>query len=159
MNDVNAIPEGMTAVTPYLILDDANGAIEFCKEAFGAEERYRMVAPGTDIIMHAEIVIGGAVIMLGQHNADWGSLSPKELGGSPAFVHLYVDDADAVQAKAVAAGATEEMAVTEMFWGDRMGKIVDPHGYCWSIGTHVADPTPEEMEAGLKAMMSGEGRD
>jgi len=157
MNDVNAIPDGMTAVTPYLIFDDANGAIAFYKEAFGAEERYRMVAPGTDLIMHAEIVIGGAVIMRGQHNPDWGTHSPNDLGGSPAFVHLYVEDVDAFQARAVAAGASEDMPVTDMFWGDRMGKIVDPHGYCWSIATHVADPTPEEMEAGMQAMMSGDG--
>jgi len=157
MNDVKAIPDGMTAVTPYLIFDDANGAIEFYKAAFGAEERYRMMAPGTDLILHAEIVIGGAVVMLGQHNPDWGTQSPKDLGGSPAFVHLYVEDVDAFQARAVAAGATEAMPVADMFWGDRMGKIVDPHGYSWSIGTHVADPTPEEMEAGMQAMMGGGG--
>jgi len=157
MSDVKAIPDGTTAVTPYIIVDDAAAAIEFYKEAFGAVERFRMNMPDTDIVMHAEIAIDGAAIMLGQSNPDWGSQSPTELGGSPVTIHLYVEDVDARMAQAVAAGASEDMPVTEMFWGDRMGKVADPHGYKWSIATHVADKTPEEMDAGMRAMMGGEG--
>lgn len=103
-------------------------------------------------VMHAEIRIGGDVVMLGDANPDWNLKSPNTLGGSPVSIFLYVEDADAVFAAAIAAGATENMPLTDMFWGDRMGKLLDPFGHTWAIATHIADPTPEEMEAGRKAM-------
>ena len=154
--NVKPIPDGYTAVTPHLVVEGAVAAIEFYKKAFGAEEVMRLPAPDGTRLLHAEVRIGGAVVMLADAFPEWGSRSPMELGGTTAAVHLYVEDADAVFAKALEAGATETMALQDMFWGDRYGKLLDPFGHAWSVSTHVKDPTPEELETGMKAAMSGE---
>jgi uncharacterized glyoxalase superfamily protein PhnB len=136
-----------------MVVDDAHAAIDFYTKAFGAEERFRVNMPGSDAIMHAELTISGQTVMLSQENPDCDMLSPKALGNSPVSLHVYVPDVDAAFAKAVEAGATVQYPVMDMFWGDRMGTVVCPHGYKWSLATHVNDPTPEEMEVGAKAMM------
>jgi len=149
----HAIPEGMRSVTPHLICAGAAAAIEFYKKAFGAVELSRI--PGGDgKIMHASIRIGDSVIMLNEENPEWGALGPKALKGSPVTIHLYVKDADAVFAQAVKAGAKVTMPLDDMFWGDRYGKVEDPFGHQWSIGTHVRDVTPEEMQKAM-AQMAG----
>ena len=155
MNDrVKPVPDGYRPVSPYLIVDDTSAAIEFYAKVFGAEETIRVPTADDKGVMHAEIRIGGDAVMLGDANPDWGLKSPKMLGESPASIYLYVEDVDAIVAAAVAAGATELMPVTDMFWGDRMGKVLDPFGHTWAIASHVADLTPEEMEARRKAMFS-----
>lgn len=68
-------------------------------------------------------------------------------------LHIYVEDVDAAFDRAVKAGAKVEMPVSDMFWGDRYGKLVDPFGHKWSIATHKADLSPEEMDRGMKEMM------
>jgi uncharacterized glyoxalase superfamily protein PhnB len=141
----------MHTVTPHLICAGASDAIEFYKRAFGAVELSRM--PGADgKIMHASIRIGDSVIMLNEEMPEWGALGPKALKGSPVTIHLYVEDADAAFEKAVGAGAKVTMPLDDMFWGDRYGKLEDPFGHQWSIGTHVRDVTPEEMQAAMKEM-------
>jgi uncharacterized glyoxalase superfamily protein PhnB len=146
-----AIPEGMRSVTPHLICAGTDAAIEFYKKAFGAVELSRM--PGPDgKIMHASIRIGDSVIMLNEENPEWGALGPKALKGSPITIHLYVQDADAVFAQAVKSGAKVTMPIDDMFWGDRYGKVEDPFGHQWSIGTHVRDVTPEEMQKAMAEM-------
>lgn len=152
--DVKPIPDGYRPISPYLIVDDASAAIAFYAKAFSAEEKIRVPTADGKGVMHAEIRIGGDVVMLGEANPDWNLKSPKTLGGSPASIFLYVEDVDTVFATAVTAGAAEIMPPADMFWGDRMGQVVDPFGHKWAIATHVADPTPEEMEAGRKAMCS-----
>jgi len=142
---VNPIPEGMHTVTPHLICAGADQAIEFYKNAFDAVELSRM--PGPDgKVMHASIRIGDSVIMLNDEMPQWGSFGPKHLKGSPVTIHLYVENADAVFEQAVRAGAKVTMPVADMFWGDRYGKVEDPFGHQWSIGTHVRDVSPEEMQ-------------
>lgn len=152
------IAEEFTSVTPYLIVDGAGEAIAYYEKVFGATERLRMDGPGGSI-MHAEIDIGGSVIMLGDANPDWGFKSPKELGGTPVSVFVYVPDVDATMAAAVANGGSEKSAAEDMFWGDRLGKIIDPFGHEWGVATHVEDVAPEEMakrqEAMMKEMMGG----
>ncbi len=148
---VQPIPEGMRTVTPHLICDGAAEAIEFYKTAFGAVELSRL--PGADgKVMHASIRIGDSVIMLNDEAPQWGAFGPKSLKGSPVTLHLYVEDADAVFAQAVQAGATSTMPLEDMFWGDRYGKVEDPFGHHWSIATHVRDVTPEEMQKAMAAM-------
>ena len=147
------IPEGMRSVTPHLVCAGADSAIEFYKIAFGAVELSRI--PGSDgKIMHASIRIGDSVIMLNEENPEWGALGPKALKGSPVTIHLYVKDADAFFAQAVKAGAKATMPLDDMFWGDRYGKVEDPFGHQWSIGTHVRDVTPEEMQKAMAQMTS-----
>jgi PhnB protein len=148
---VKPVPEDMPAVTPHLVCEGAASAIEFYKKAFGAKEVARL--PGPDgKLMHAQITINGAPIMLVDDFPDWGSLGPKALKGSPVTIHLYVENVDAVVAQAVKAGATVTMEVADQFWGDRYGRVVDPFGHHWSIATHVRDVDPKDYASEMQKM-------
>jgi PhnB protein len=141
---VKAIPDGYYSLTPYVYVKGAAEAIEFYTKAFGAEETVRM--PGPDgKIMHAEVKIGNSILMLADENPEQHALSPATRGGSTGSVMMYTDDVDAVFNKALAAGATATRPPMDMFWGDRMGHLVDPFGHQWAIATHKEDLTPEEM--------------
>ena len=151
MARISPIPQGFTTVTPQLTCARAADAIEFYKKAFGAVEESRL--PGRDgKIMHAVIRIGGAPIMLGEERPEWNVVGPKTLKGSPVTIHLYVDDTDAFVERATKAGAKVTMPVSEQFWGDRYGKLEDPFGHHWSVGTHVRDVSPKEMAEAMKKM-------
>jgi PhnB protein len=152
---VNAIPEGYTAVTPYITVKGAAQAIEFYKRAFGAVESMRLDTPGHKI-GHAELRIGGAVIMLHDEDVARKALSPQTIGDSASSILIYVDDVDRVVKQAVEAGATLTMAVEDQFYGDRCGNIKDPFGHKWSIATHIEDVSPEEV-AHRVAKMFGSG--
>jgi PhnB protein len=147
----NPIPPGMHTVTPHLICAGAADAIEFYKKAFNATETARMPGPNGKL-MHAAVRIGDSSVMLVDEMPEYGSLGPKALKGTSVVVHLYVDDADAFAARAVAAGAKTIMPVTDMFWGDRYGQIEDPFGHRWSIATHVRDVSASEMQEAIQAM-------
>jgi uncharacterized glyoxalase superfamily protein PhnB len=150
---VRTIPEGMHTVTPHLICAGAADAIEFYKKAFGATELSCM--PGSDgKLMHASIRIGDSIIMLSDEMPDWASFGPKSLKGSPVTVHLYVENADVAFDKAVRTGAKVTMPLDDMFWGDRYGKLEDPFGHQWSIGTHIRDVSPDEMQKAMQQMGS-----
>jgi PhnB protein len=153
---VKAIPEGYHSVTPYVIVKGAAEAIEFYKRAFGAEELLRMAAPN-GLIAHAEIKIGDCPIMLSEENKDWGTLSAPTIGGSPISLMIYVEDVDAAAAQAEAAGCTVVYPVKNQFYGDRSGTFQDPFGLKWTIGSHVEDVEPEELNRRFAEMMSGAG--
>ena len=148
---VKAIPEGYHSVTPYLIVDGADAAIRFYAQAFGATEVVRM--PVEDRIAHAEIRIGDSHVMLADEWPDMGHLGPKSRGGPTASLMLYVDDVDSAFRRALDAGATQDRAVEDQFWGDRMGVLTDPFGHQWSLATHVRDVAPEEMKEKMAAEM------
>jgi PhnB protein len=150
------ISAGYHTLTPYLTLDDATDAIEFYKDAFGAEERVRMEAPDGKI-GHAELKIGDSILMLSDTFPHTTTRPPSELGGTTAGVFLYVEDVDSVVDRAVRAGAEVTQEVEDMFWGDRFGSVKDPFGHVWSIATHVADLTPEEIADGAKQAMAAMG--
>lgn len=151
MPNVKPIPNGMHTVTPHLVCAGAAEAIEFYKKAFNAEEISRL--PGQNgKLMHASIKVGNSTIMLADEFPDYGSLGPNALKGSPVTIHLYVEDADAFVARAVAAGAKVTMPVAEMFWGDRYGQFQDPFGHRWSVGTHVRDVSPDEIQRAMTKM-------
>jgi PhnB protein len=149
MSKTKAIPEAMHSVTPHLVCAGAAGAIEFYKKAFNATEVARLPGPNGKL-MHASIRIGDSAVMLVDEMPEHGSLGPKSLKGTPVTIHLYVEDADAVAAQAVAAGAKALMPVSEMFWGDRYGQIEDPFGHRWSIATHVRDVPAEEWPKAMQ---------
>jgi uncharacterized glyoxalase superfamily protein PhnB len=153
---VKPIPEGMHSVTPHLVCAGAAEAIEFYKKAFGAVEQARLPGPQGKL-MHAMIRIGDSAVMLVDEMPEWGALGPKALKGSSVTIHLYVDDADAFVARAVKAGAKVTMPVADMFWGDRYGKLEDPFGHHWSIGTHMRDVSMEEMQQAMRAMQQQQG--
>jgi len=155
MSKMKPVPDGMHTVTPHLICAGAADAIEFYKKAFGAVEGGRL--PGPDgRLMHAMIRIEGSAVMLVDEMPEWGALGPKSLKGSPVTIHLYVEDVDAFVKRAVAAGAKVTMPVADMFWGDRYGKLEDPFGHHWSVGTHIRDISPEDMQQAMRNM-SGQG--
>ena len=143
------IPPGYRSITPYLCSPNAKEAIEFYKRAFGAEEVVRM--PTRDgRVMHAEIRIGDSMVMLADSLPEFGGSKPAPEGVGPAL-HLYVPDADAAFERAVKAGCKPAMPPTDMFWGDRFGKVVDPFGLAWTIAHHVRDVSPAEIEAAMKS--------
>jgi len=147
---VPPIPPGFTALTPHLTVADAKAAIDFYVRAFGATPLGAMQAPGEARVLHAMIDIGGAKLMLNDTFGEFGAKNPGDLGGSPVTIHLYVEDVDAVFARAVAAGATPRMPPADAFWGDRYGSLVDPFGHNWSIATCKRTLTPEQIEAGMR---------
>jgi PhnB protein len=150
---VKPIPEGFHTLTPYLAVENAADAIEYYKQAFGAEEKFRMEAPGGKI-GHAELQIGDSLVMLSDPFPQSSTKAPSELGATTSSVFMYVEDVDAVVKQAVDAGATVTMEVADQFWGDRFGTITDPFGHMWSIATHIEDVPPQEMAERAKAAMA-----
>jgi uncharacterized glyoxalase superfamily protein PhnB len=143
-----AIPAGREGLIPHLVCDRCAEAIEFYKKAFGAEEMFRMHAPGDTRIMHASILIDGRPVFLADDFPEYcggKSQSPKALGGTPVTIHRNVEDCDAAIQRAEQAGATVQMPAEDMFWGDRYGVVIDPFGHSWSFATHLHDLTPEEI--------------
>ena len=153
---VKPIPDGYHSLTPYLTVRDAAKAIEFYKQAFGAVERGVMKGPDGKV-MHAELMIGDSIVMLADEFPDFGSLSPESIGGSPMGLHIYLDGVDAAFDRAVKAGAIVEMPVMDQFWGDRYGKLKDPFGHKWSIGTHIKDMSADEMKKAMDEAMAKMG--
>jgi PhnB protein len=143
---VRAIPEGFHSITPYLIIKNASQGIEFYKQAFGAQETFRMEDPSSKKVGHAELKIGDSFIMLADEHPDRGYRSPEALGGTPVSILLYVENVDAVVEQAVRAGAKLERPVRDEFYGDRTGTLRDPYGHVWSVATHKEDVSPEEMK-------------
>jgi PhnB protein len=141
---VKSIPTGYEAITPYLIVDNANAAIEFYKRAFGASEVMRIPTPD-GCVGHAELKVGGGHVMLADEICEMGGKSAKTIGGSPVSLLLYVPDADATFKQALAAGAKEMRPMQNQFYGDRSGCVTDPYGLTWHISTHVEDVPPGEM--------------
>jgi uncharacterized glyoxalase superfamily protein PhnB len=132
----SAAPSGYGTVTPWIISADTARLIDFAKAAFGAQELGRV--PGPDgRIGHAEIRIGDSVVMMFDARDGWPD--------TPAFLRLYVPDADAVYQRALAAGATPVTSVTDLFFGDRIGRVRDPLGNIWWIQAHVEDVDPAEL--------------
>lgn len=146
-----AIPEGYHSVTPYLIVDNGAEAIRFYEQAFGATEVLRM--PAGDRMAHAEIRIGDSHVMLSDEWPEMGFLGPKSRGGPTSSLMVYVEDVDSAFRRALDAGAKEQRAVADQFWGDRMGTLIDPFGHQWSLATHVRDVPPEEMQRHMAEMM------
>jgi uncharacterized glyoxalase superfamily protein PhnB len=146
-----AIAEGFHSVTPMLMFKDARKAIEFYKRAFGATERFAMPGPDGKGVMHAELLIGDSIIMMGEENPHEPCKSAETTGGSPVSFYIYVENVDEAFRRALEAGAETRMPVQDMFWGDRVGTVQDPFGYSWSLATHTKDLTPEELQEGAKA--------
>jgi PhnB protein len=146
MSKLATVPEGQSALTPYIVVKDAAHAIAFYKTAFDAAELFRLTEP-TGRVGHAELRIMGGHLMLADEYPDFGALSPVTIGGSPVRLHLYVEDADAVVAKAVAAGATLLRPVNDQFYGDRSGAVSDPFGHHWHIATRRETLSPSQMQA------------
>ena len=156
---VKPIPEGVSPITPYLSVKNAAEAIEFYKQVFVATEVMRLRMPDGRI-GHAEIRIGGGLIMLADEYPEMGILSPKSLGESrsPVMIHLYVENIDVVYKRALEAGGVSLREPEDQFYGDRNAQVKDPSGHVWDISTHREDVSHEEMQKRLDAMMRQQSR-
>ena len=155
--EARKIPEGFHSLTPHLVVSDAAKAIDFYKQAFGAEEIMRAPDPSGDRLMHAEMKIGNSMLMLTDTYPEYGGKNPQDLGGSPLTINIYCEDVDAMVEQAAAAGAEVTMPPADMFWGDRYARVTDPFGHEWAMACHIRDVTPEEMAEAAKAAFAEEG--
>jgi len=140
------VPDGYHRVTPHLTVRDAAAMIEFYKQAFGAVEARRAAGPDGKSIVHAEVRIGDSVVFLNDEFPEMGAFSPLASKGTAVTLHLYVNDADEQFQRALSAGAEVVMPLADQFWGDRYGIVKDPSGHHWSIGSHMEDVTPEQVQ-------------
>lgn len=145
---VKPIPDGYHSVTPYLVIEGASKVIDFARQAFGAEETFRMDGPG-GAIMHAEMRIGDSVVML-------GDASPEN-PPMPATLHVYMPDVDDAYQRALAAGATSLREPADQFYGDRSAGVKDSSGNHWWLATHIEDVSPEELEKRVASMGQATG--
>lgn len=142
--------EVQPAVYPHLVVDDAAAAIDFYVKAFDGVEFGRVAGPDGKKLFHAAVGVNGSTIMLNDdfpEMSDGKSMTPPSLGGTPVTIHLVItDDVDGKFQKAIAAGATEVMPLSDQFWGDRYGVLRDPFGHLWSMGQHVRDVSDDEVK-------------
>lgn len=139
---VNYRPEGYPNLAPYLIVRDGAAAIEFYQAAFGATVGEKMTTP-EGRVRHAELKIGDSPVMLGEIQDASVQATPPY---APISLYAYVEDADAVFAKAIAAGAQEIAPVSQKFYGNREGGVTDPFGIVWWLATRVEKLTEAEMQ-------------
>ena len=155
---VRAIPEGYSSVTPYLIVRGAAQALDYYKMAFDAQELMRFAGPDGRV-MHAEIQIGDARVMLADESPEMGHKSPATLGGNATGLMLYVTDVDDTFQRAISAGGKVMQPVKDQFYGDRSGNVTDPFGHTWTIATHIEDVAPDELQRRMQeAMKSPQAR-
>ena len=143
------------SVTAILTVTDVKAAAVFYQKAFGFAKRAIMNGPDGKAI-HAELTLRGTTLMLGPEMPQMGARSAKTIGASPTSLYLLTDNADKVVAKALKLGATSKGPVMDMFWGDRCGTVADPEGYNWMVATHIAEPSPKEMQQKMKEQMASQ---
>jgi PhnB protein len=145
MPEVKAVPTGFHTLTPHLTVRDADKALEFYKNALGAEILHVARMPDGRV-MHAGLRIGDSMLMLNEEMPEYGGLSPLSVGGTGVTIHIYTENVDDAFNRAVSAGAKVAMPLMDQFWGDRYGIVTDPFGHKWSVASHVKDLSPEEMQ-------------
>jgi len=152
MASVKPIPEGFHTLTPHLTVRDAKAAIDFYQKALNAQV-LNVAHTGNGKVLHATLKIGDSMLMLNDEFPEFGGgLAPR--GDANGFaIHVYVEDVDKLFAQAISAGAVVKMPLMDQFWGDRYGHIQDPFGFRWSLGQHVRDVSPAELEKAQAEMM------
>jgi uncharacterized glyoxalase superfamily protein PhnB len=141
-------------VYAYLCVSDAAAALDFYQRAFGAREKFRLTEP-SGRIGHAELLFGTMIVMLSDEYPEYGIRSASSIGATAVTIHLHVDDADAMIAQAVKAGATLEREASDAFYGERSGAVRDPFGHRWLIGHSIEEVSPEEMQRRYTEMFRG----
>lgn len=140
---------------PYLRVHDAQAALDYYRRVFGARVRLRLDEKGTGKIGHAELLFGTAVVMVSDEYPEYGIVGPRSVGGTSVTLHLHVDDADRLIARAVEAGGTLVRPPADAFYGERGGTVRDPFGHEWLIGHTIEEVSPEEMQRRYDALMDG----
>ncbi len=142
MSNAKPVADGVRAVIPMLVCRDGAAEIDFCKTAFGAVEQSRRLAPDGAVV-HATLTIGEAMIMVHGEFPNLASRAPQPDGSSSVVIYIYVEDADTVIDRAIAAGARVQLPATNAFWGDRVGRIIDPSGHVWNVAARIKEPSSE----------------
>jgi PhnB protein len=142
------------SLTAHIVVRGADKASAFYREAFGAQELSRIPTPDGRL-MSLQLRIDDAVLHLADEFTEMGVLAPPSVGGTPVVLALEVADADAVFARAVAAGASVRQPIQDMFWGDRHGQVEDPFGHRWNISQHVRDVPHDEVVAAAAEIFGG----
>ena len=144
----------MNAIQPHLVVDDGRAALDFYQAAFGAEITLLLEGPGP-LVGHAELALpGGGSFALASEFPDMGILGPKSRGGTSVSLHLDVPDCDAAAERAVKAGATQERAPTDEFYGHRTAVLVDPFGHRWMVSHEMEKLSQEEMQARYEKLLA-----
>ncbi len=150
---VTPIPEYLHTLTVNLVFRDSTAAIAFYEKAFGAKVLSRMQSPDGKGTWHAELRIGDSVIFMNDESPMNPVKAPSEERPATSILHLYVKDCDEAMARAVEAGAKITMPAADMFWGDRMGGVVDPFGIPWGVATRKAKLTPKQLKAATEEFL------
>ena len=133
-------------ITPHIVVQGAERAVAFYRDAFGAEEVSRIPVPDGRL-MSVQLRIGDGLLHMADEFPEMGVLAPPSIGGTPVVLALDVADAEAVFAQAVTAGAQIRQPLANMFWGDRHGQLEDPFGHRWNIAQHLHDVPHDEVIA------------
>ena len=144
-------------ITPHIVVQDAERAAAFYRDAFRATELSRIPTPDGRL-MSVQLRLHDGMLHLADEFPEMGVLAPPSIGGTAVVLALEVPDADAVFAQAVAAGATVRQPLQDMFWGDRHGQLDDPFGHRWNVSQHLYDVPHEEVVAAA-ARLFGEPSD
>ena len=138
-------PQGFPRITPYLLYEDCEAALDFLAKAFGFTEDVR-IAGQDGKVNHAEMRLGDGVIMMGNPGPDYEN--PSRHGYVHATMYVYVDDVDKHYEQAKAAAAKILSEPQDQFYGDRNYTAEDPQGQQWAFATHTRDVTPEDIASG-----------
>jgi PhnB protein len=142
---VQAVPKGYRSLTPHIVVRNLPKAVEFYENAFGAVVKDSCTGPDGKLC-HADLQIGDSMLMVCEEFPSLGALSPLSAQTTGTTIHLYVANCDEVFAKALKYGAKQKMPVSDQFWGDRYGQVVDPFGHFWAVATCIEDVSPAEMK-------------
>ncbi|WP_018177161.1 VOC family protein [Jongsikchunia kroppenstedtii] len=145
----------ITAHTVHLTANPAAAASDWYVKAFGAEEITRLVVPGGRLI-HVQMRIGTLMVMLADEFPELESFGPTHFGGTYGAIYLHVDDVDDAWQQAVAAGATVIRPLSDAFWGEREGQLVDPFGHRWGLTQHLRDVPLDELQELTTKAFSGD---
>jgi PhnB protein len=136
MSNVKPTADVFLGAIPMLVCSDAASEVEFCKNAFGAVELSRRQAPDGAVV-HATLKIGATMLMVHDESPHLASRAPQSDGSSSVVIYVYVEDVDAVIERAVAVGAKVLLPTADAFWGDRVGRIIDPAGHVWNVAARI----------------------
>jgi uncharacterized glyoxalase superfamily protein PhnB len=151
---VKPVPEDFRTITPHLVVRGVARAVEFYRQAFGAQELYRNLGPDGVSVMHSELLLGDSRFFVNDEFPDHGVLAPDAERGTGVTLHLYVPDVDAFHARAVAAGVEILLPLDNYFWGDRYFILKDPFGHRWSVASRIEDLSPEQVHERAKAFVA-----
>lgn len=141
-------------ITAHIVVQGADRAARFYRDAFGAQEVNRIPVPDGRL-MSVQLRIGDSDLHLADEFPEMGVLAPPAIGGTAVVLALEVPDADTVFARAVRAGAQVHQPLAETFWGDLHGQLVDPFGHRWNIAQHLRDVPHEDIVAAAAQAFGG----